>query len=234
MNSPGKQYLPNDGRSLYVQPDLGGVVSKIVWNARKKMFVSLMKRANIEATTTVLDVGVTSDKRQDSNFFEKLYPYPHQITAVGLEDASFLEQDYPGLTFIQADGIQLPFPDKSFDLVVSFAVIEHVGSRERQKAFIRELCRVGRACYITTPNRWYPVEFHSILPFVHWLPAPWFRFILKLLGKTFFAKEENLNLLSAKQLIEMFPKSMKVYPCHHKLLGLTSNLVFYLETDEKL
>lgn len=232
MSSPGKGYLSRDGYSLYVQTDVGGVVSKIAWNARQKMFASLMEWAQPNATTIVLDVGVTSDKRQDSNFFEKLYPYPHQITAVGLEDASFLEQDYPGLTFVKADGVTLPFPDKSFDLAVSFAVVEHVGSRERQQAFIRELCRVGRTCCVTTPNRWYPVEFHTILPFVHWLPARWFRLILKLIGKTFFAQEENLNLLTVKELVAMFPQTMKVHQRHHKLLGFTSNLVFYLESIE--
>jgi 2-polyprenyl-3-methyl-5-hydroxy-6-metoxy-1,4-benzoquinol methylase len=178
--------------------------------------------------TTVLDVGVTSDRREDSNFFEKLYPYPQNITAVGLEDASFLEQDYPGLKFIQADGLNLPFPDKSFDLVVCFAVLEHVGSRTRQKAFIQELCRVGRTCYITTPNRWYPVEFHTVLPLLHWLPPSWFRSILKLLSKDFFAQEENLNLLSQREVLDFFPNNTQVYTKHFRLLGLISNLCFYL------
>ncbi len=211
------------------QPGFGGIVEKIIWHSRQKMFKSLMQIAQPHRETTVLDVGVTSDRRQDSNFFEKLYPYPDKITAVGLEDASFLEQDYPGIKYIQADGLNLPCPDKSFDLVVSFAVIEHVGSRERQRLFIRELCRVGRTCFITTPNRWYPVEFHTVLPLVHWLPSSWFRTILKWLGKDFWAKEENLNLLYEKNMLNLIPKDRKVYKKHFRLFGLISNLVFYLE-----
>lgn len=213
--------------SEYVQPNVGGLVSKISLHARKGMLRSLMSLAHPTASTHVLDVGVTNDRREDSNFFEKLYPYPERITAVGLEDASFLEHDIPGLTFIQADGLSLPFPDKSFDLVVSFAVIEHIGNRERQKAFVQELCRVGRACYITTPNRWYPIEFHSILPLVHWLPPTWFRRLLTWLGKDFWAREENLNLLTASELRAMFPPEMTVYARPYRLLGLVSNLVFY-------
>ncbi|HAX79588.1 MAG TPA: class I SAM-dependent methyltransferase [Cyanobacteria bacterium UBA11372] len=211
------------------QPAFGGMVEKIIWHSRQKTFKLLMQIAQPTCETTVLDVGVTSNRRQDSNFFEKLYPYPHKIAAVGLEDASFLEKDYPGLKYIQADGLNLPFPDKSFDLVVSFAVIEHVGSRERQQLFIRELCRVGRTCFITTPNRWYPIEFHTVLPLVHWLPRSWFSTILKWLGQYFWSQQKNLNLLSERNMLSLFPADSQVYKKHFRLFGLISNLVFYLE-----
>ena len=218
-----------DKDSPYIGPKLGGFATKLSWYARQKMFKSLMQMAYVTSETTVLDIGVTSDRREDCNFFEKLYPYPHNITAVGTEDASFLEQDYPGLTFVKTDGSRLPFPDRSFDLVVSFAVIEHVGSRAQQRAFVRELCRVGRTCFITTPNRWYPIEFHTALPLVHWLPPSWFRAILRLFGQDFHAKEENLNLLDERDMLRFFPANNKVYKKHLRLFGLISNLVFYLE-----
>ncbi|MEG4800663.1 class I SAM-dependent methyltransferase [Microcoleus sp. ARI1-B5] len=221
--------VTENNSSEYVGPKLGGFATKLSWYARQKMFDLLMALANPSADTTVLDVGVTSDRREDCNFFEKLYPYPHQITAVGMEDAAFLEEEYPGLKYVRSDGSSLPFPDKSFDLVVSFAVIEHVGSRDQQKAFVRELCRVGKTCCITTPNRWYPVEFHTAVPLIHWLPSSWFRALLRLLGKHFFAKEENLNLLSEKDVLKMLPADAQVSTRHFRLLGLISNLLFYVK-----
>jgi hypothetical protein len=220
--------VTEDKSSEYIGPKLGGFATRLSWYARQKMFNLLMALANPSAATTVLDVGVTSDRREDCNFFEKLYPHPDKITAVGMENAAFLEEEYPGLKYVRSDGSSLPFPDKSFDLVVSFAVIEHVGNRQQQKAFVQELCRVGKTCYITTPNRWYPVEFHTAVPLIHWLPATWFRAILRLLGKHFFAKEENLNLLSEKEVLKMLPADAEVSTRHFRLLGLISNLLFYI------
>lgn len=191
------------------------------------MFQRLMLDVKPTPSTKVLDVGVTSNRRPESNFFERLYPYPAKITAVGLEDAYFLEKDHPGLTYVKADGLSLPFPDQSFDLVVSFAVIEHAGSRMQQKAFLQELCRVGRSVYLTTPNRWFPVEFHTVVPLIHWLPPVWFRAILLRIGKRFYAQEENLNLLSAKELMALFPAGYRCVPRHHRILGMISNLVYH-------
>jgi SAM-dependent methyltransferase len=221
--------VTENNSSEYIGPKLGGFATKLSWYARQKMFDLLMALANPSGDTTVLDVGVTSDRREDCNFFEKLYPYPHKITAVGMEDAAFLEEEYPGLKYVRSDGSSLPFPDKSFDLVVSFAVIEHVGNRTQQKAFIRELCRVGKTCCITTPNRWYPVEFHTAVPVIHWFPPSWFRALLRLLGKNFFAQEENLNLLSEKDVLKMLPADAQVSTRHFRLLGLISNLLFYVK-----
>ncbi len=53
---------------------------------------------------------------------------------------------------------------------------------------------------MTTPNRWFPVEFHTVLPLLHWLPPAAFRAILRSLGKEFYAREETLNLLSSSVL----------------------------------
>ena len=58
-------------------------------------------------------------------------------------------------------------------------MLEHVGGLDNQIALIRECARVARkVIFLTTPNRWFPVEQHLLTPFVHWLPKPWQRWIV--------------------------------------------------------
>lgn len=220
-----------EGKSEYYQYQeaYGGLVSRVSSYAREKMFASFMQRACPTASMRVLDVGVTSDERADSNFFESYYPYPENLTAVGLEDGTFLERKFPGLTYVKADALDLPFADASFDLAVSWAVIEHVGSRQRQRKFVSEIARVSRSFFLTTPNRWYPVEFHTVTPFLHWLPAANFQAALRLLGRDFYASEETLNLLSEKDLLSLLPQNARVEKMHFRLFGPVSNLVIYVD-----
>jgi hypothetical protein len=82
---------------------------------------------------------------------------------------------------------------------------------------------------LTTPNRWFPVEFHTQLPLLHWLPKAWFRNILERLGHSELAKEENLNLMTERDLRKAAEDvggwSFKFEEA--RLLGLRSNLVLF-------
>ena len=169
---------------------------------RRKMFERFVQAMSPGEADSIVDVGATSDQSYDhSNYLEAWHPHKHRVTAVGIDEASFLETVYPGMKFVQADGRDLPFEDASFDYAHSSAVLEHVGSAKMQAKFLSELWRVARkGIFVTTPNRWFPVEFHTTLPLVHWLPTSVHRPIFKALGRDFFAKEENLNLLTPATL----------------------------------
>jgi hypothetical protein len=169
---------------------------------RRKMFEVFLSTTRIEQQDTLLDLGVTSDRTYShSNYLELWYPYKDRITACGVDEALFLEEVYPGLRFVRTGGRNLPFADREFDYVHSSAVLEHVGSGERQADFLRDAWRVARkGIFVTTPNRWFPVEFHTVMPFAHWLPAPVFRKFCRMRGLDLLASEDNLNLLSASQL----------------------------------
>jgi hypothetical protein len=207
-----------------------GLASRIAARARVRMFEAFMSTFQPTAEDRVLDIGVTSDQAfTSSNYFEALYPYKDRVVASGVDDgARFLEERYPGMGFVVADGCDLPFEDDSFDFVHSSAVLEHVGSRERQARMLAESTRVARkGVWHTTPNRWYPVELHTQLPFVHWLPAVRFRALLRVLGHAELAREENLNLMTTRDLeTACTPISSWHFTIRgHRLLGLSSNLL---------
>jgi SAM-dependent methyltransferase len=83
---------------------------------------------------------------------------------------------------------QLPFEDRFFDIVYCSSVIKHVTapksdvwkvrsgrdskshSLSRQKEFGNEIRRLGKQYFVQTPYKYFPIESHSWLPFVGWLP----------------------------------------------------------------
>lgn len=212
----------------------GSLAVRIAGYQRHKMFRAFLL-VGVTASDTILDVGATSDRSYEhSNYLEAWYPYKSKITALGIDEgAAFLREAYPGVRYVKGDGRSLPFTDNSFDYVHSSAVLEHVGNVFQQMAFIAEARRVARkGVFLTTPNRWYPVEFHTVLPVIHWLPRKIFRRILVAIGKQYFASEQNLNLLSARQLRWM-AKYIGLGDDYRvrgvRLAGLVSNVLFILE-----
>jgi hypothetical protein len=156
--------------------------------------------------TTVVDVGVTDAPfggGSTDNFFEALYPWPERITAVGHTELERFAAAFPRVTVVRADGRALPFGDAQFDLGFSNAVVEHVaGGRDGQRDFVHELCRVAKRVFVTTPNRWFPLEVHTLLPFVHWLPPGPRARVLRF--------EDVLDPLGPKDLAALFPYSVHV------------------------
>lgn len=75
--------------------------------------------------------------------------------------------------YVQGDGCALPFDDHSFEIVFSNSVIEHLSTRERQRAFANEIRRVGQSYYVQTPSKWFPIEPHYLTPGIHYLPKRW-------------------------------------------------------------
>jgi SAM-dependent methyltransferase len=156
--------------------------------------------------TTVVDVGVTDapfGAGSTDNFFEALYPWPEQITGVGQTELERFSAAFPRVRAVRADGRDLPFGDAEFDIAFSNAVVEHVaGGRDGQRRFVHELCRVSRRVFVTTPNRYFPIEVHTLLPFVHWLP--------KGPRERLLPFDDVLDPLSPKELAALFPYSVRV------------------------
>jgi len=77
----------------------------------------------------------------------------------------------------------------------------------------------------TTPNKRFPVELHTFLPLLHWLPDASYRALLRRLGQDYFADVENLNLLDAPTFVSLFPTDRDNRLLATGLPLLPSNLV---------
>jgi hypothetical protein len=135
---------------------------------------------------SVLFVGVSAnDSYSLGNVIERRIGEAvpdHVATGIGEDVAE-------GFTaYQQADGLNLPFEDGSFDLVYSNAVIEHVGLEPEQRRFLDEHARVGRWWIATTPNKTFPIESHSNAVMSHWRKSWSHPDVSRLLTKHQFAE----------------------------------------------
>jgi hypothetical protein len=161
--------------------------------------------------TTVVDVGVSdggygADALGTANFFEALYPWPERIVAVSTQHLTAFQQAFPKVEAVRADGRALPFPDDSFDIGFSNAVVEHLPDLASQRAFVAELCRVSRRVFLTTPNRQFPLDTHTLVPLAHWLSDERRDAVYQRLGRD---EGLGLRLLSPCALLALFPASVR-------------------------
>jgi hypothetical protein len=182
------------------------VASRVSMRSRRRKLQLFLDLLQPGPETTVVDVGVTDapfGAGSTDNFFEGLYPWPERITGVGHTGLERFSAAFPQVRAVRADGRDLPFADAEFDVGFSNAVVEHVaGGREGQRQFVHELCRVARRVFVTTPNRRFPLEVHTLLPFVHWLP--------KGPRERLLPFDDVLDPLSAKDLAALFPYRVRV------------------------
>lgn len=124
------------------------------------------------------------------------------------------------------------FGDDAFDVVFSNSVIEHVGDLDDQRRMAEEIRRVGRSYFVQTPNRYFPIEPHFLLPLFQFLPL-WLQvfivrhFTIGYAGKapdraSAERRVKSVQLLTRKQFAALFPGA-RLY--RERFLGWTKSFV---------
>lgn len=173
------------------------------------------------ASTTVLDLG------GDEYYWHWLSPCP-TVTVANLEGRDLRRDAMP---WVQADGRLLPFEDGTFDVVYCNSVIEHLPDETSRAAMAREIARVGRGYCVQTPNRWFPVEAHTLTPGFHFLPTSWQVRLARNFTVWGWLQRpgrdeargfvENTHLLAEEDLHRAFPDAMIE---RERFLGLTKSI----------
>ena len=172
---------------------------------RHRLFSDLLLRSGNDPS--ILDVGGTPEywRMLESSVGE--IPSPTLLNArwVGPTD----------LHSLRADATRLPFRDSSFDFVFSNSVIEHLFSFERQKEMASEIRRVGRGYFVQTPNYWFPLEPHFLVPGFQFLPETVRVGLIRRLDLGWIRRRPELEdarrivrehrLLTRRELRDLFP-----------------------------
>jgi hypothetical protein len=181
----------------------GSFAERLLIRARDRIYRDFMAMARPTPDSSILDFGVSTVVGAGANLLERLYPHPGQVTAVGLGEGGAFVRAYPLVRYVRVDpGTPLPFADGAFEIAAANAVLEHVGSRQAQRAALTELRRVARRIFVTVPNRFFPVEHHTGVPLLHYADAT-FRWACHLVGSSKWADPANLILMSPRRLARL-------------------------------
>lgn len=139
------------------------------WKALK--IERLLDLEPVDAPIRLLEVGTGAGGI--AHYFATHPRLRCEVDAVDVHDNRQVTEGY---RFHRVSGVQLPFADGQFDVVLTNHVIEHVGDEKAQRLHLTELHRVMRrdgVGYLAVPNRWMLVEPHYQLAFLSWLPRSW-------------------------------------------------------------
>ncbi|HTU66507.1 MAG TPA: methyltransferase domain-containing protein [Steroidobacteraceae bacterium] len=210
--------------------------------ARRKRAVLFREAFALRPDTKILDLG--SESGTNIHAVLSGTPVLPQNTYIADISAAAVERGAKNFGYqpvLVGENGKLPFPDGYFDIVYCSSVIEHVTlpkseiwttrsgrefrerSLQHQRAFAREIQRVGRQFFVQTPYRWFVLESHSWLPFLSWLPRRMIIPILKA-SRGMWPKwtTPDWYLLTRRELAGMFDGA-KIRD--EKWLGMTKSIM---------
>ncbi|WP_373522011.1 class I SAM-dependent methyltransferase [Aquiflexum sp.] len=216
-------------KTLLASSDQKGSLGDRFRNNRYIFFEELIhKQFGNAFPIRILDIGGMAYFWKDKELLKKGLV---EITLLNLERE---ETDIPGLHAVSGDATNLSeYPDKSFDLVFSNSVIEHLYTWENQEKMAKEINRVGKKFWVQTPNRRFFIEAHYALPFAQYLPKKLIYFILTktklsrgMRWNPEYAQQylDEIRLLTIGEMKELFPGA-KMYK--EKFVGMTKSVTAY-------
>jgi hypothetical protein len=179
------------------------LIEEVSKKFRSKKFQKI--HHDLKQGMVVLDIGVWAnfpEPHSSENWLEKQNPGSGFIIAIGLENMTEFNKKYSHTICVQANGCALPFGNRSVDIAVSNAVLEHIPETS-QPDFAHEISRVSCAYSILyVPDRFCPIEIHSRIFLLHWLKN-WRRWFA-LLGEKYWSRYENLSTIFTKKSLEQY------------------------------
>lgn len=189
--------INSDRRKIYLTKHYS-FFEKILLKKRREILNLLKEFLNNKEIKDILDVGTTEDdSNKSSNYIIKNLGENKDYKSISdqIIKSNFFSKVLN--KSITDNFTKNEIENFRSDLVISNATIEHVGNFQNQIKMCDNIINLSKKYFIImTPNRSHPLEFHTKIPIIHWLPKKFHRMILRLFGLKFFAEEKNLNLLS--------------------------------------
>ncbi len=201
----------------------------LMYQMRKGRFTLFMDLiAALPRPLRILDVGGTP------SFWEAM-GVPKGDVSITLLNVDHAEAVHRQIHTLVGDARDMAsFESGAFDVVFSNSLIEHVGSFQDQQRAAEEIRRVGRRYFIQTPNRYFPVEPHFLIPFFQFLPLSLKVFLLRRFNVGWYRRFDDeqqaraiassIRLLTRRELKMLFPDGQIL---GEKILGMTYSLIVH-------
>jgi hypothetical protein len=122
--------------------------------------------ADLPRPLRVIDIGGTTNFWRQRGWADR---DDVEITMVNLHEEPTGDTN---LRSVVGDATNLAeVADGEYDVAFSNSVIEHLFTRDAQAAMAREVQRVAKALWVQTPNFWFPMEPHFLVPGWQYLPV---------------------------------------------------------------
>jgi SAM-dependent methyltransferase len=204
---------------------LHGLVERVRARARAGRAAVFRRAFAISPSTRIIDIG-SEDGSAIASVIAGTAVRPENVYIADI-DPALVNAGHRKFGFVPVVITQtgrLPFPDGFFDIVYCSSVIEHVTvpkeevwsarsgktfkrrAEESQAAFAREIRRLGKNYFVQTPNKWFPIESHTWLPFIGFAPRA-AQLATIAVSNRFWIKRTSpdWHLLTAGEMRRLFP-----------------------------
>jgi 2-polyprenyl-3-methyl-5-hydroxy-6-metoxy-1,4-benzoquinol methylase len=177
---------------------------------RAKFVESVLSNELIAEELKILDIGAgegsTSKILSQKNLVISLEPKFERIKKIPKTDS---------LQPIIADDINLPFKVSKFNIIILQDVIEHLNINEKLIGDLNYLLQENGIIYLSTPNRF---SLLNIISDPHWgMPLLCLfkrehirKYFLKYFRRTDYNRDDIAELLSMKEIINLFGKNFSI------------------------
>lgn len=204
---------------------LKGLVERVRTRARTARAAVFRREFRVGEKTRILDIG-----SEDGTAIARVLagsgipPQNVYIADINAARVHAGQRQFGFMPVVIPESGRLPFADGFFDIVYCSSVIEHVTvpkeevwsarsgktfrrrAEESQEAFAREIRRLGKNYFVQTPNKWFPIESHTWLPFIGFAPRAAQLATIAVSNRIWIkSTSPDWHLLTAGEMRRLFP-----------------------------
>ncbi|MBX3616256.1 class I SAM-dependent methyltransferase [Nitrosomonas sp.] len=236
--------MATNQKTSFIIEGAGNLLARFRTSSRQRRAKMFLNNFDLTSETKILDLGGWNGVHIHA-VLENSPVQPANVYIADIDEQAVKQaaENFGFTPVVIPETGSLPFPDKFFDIVFCSSVIEHVTvpkdsvwtlvsgrifreeAQRHQNEFAGEIVRLGNGYFVQAPYRWFPIETHSWLPFISYLPrrlqVPLLRFTNRYWVKQ---TSPDFYLPTRGDMQRYFPDANIL---EERVLGLTKSLIAY-------